>query len=190
MTTETSLGDGWTSNWFNAGVCFRQNTPKKRHFCFLCRRSCRWAKQHLSQDQFQPQVPPFLSQTGTHVNCQSGRRHISRNSNLLWSIKTFTLNISLWWEIWDEETSNASDVWHNREKQRKAAGANYGCNVSRRVKKKKNVKVIDVVQGLFPRNREREDTDNSPHFLLVKYESAAGSLKCRLYMVSAPAWKS
>lgn len=31
---------------------------------------------------------------------------------------------------------------------------------------------------------------NSPHFRLVKYESAAGSLKCLLNMVSAPAWKS
>lgn len=37
---------------------------------------------------------------------------------------------------------------------------------------------------------KKSEETNSPHFLLVKYESAAGSLKCLLNIVSAPAWKS
>lgn len=40
------------------------------------------------------------------------------------------------------------------------------------------------------REKIYEKNINSPHFLFVKYESAAGSLKCLLNIVSAPAWKS
>lgn len=183
MTTET------TSNWFNAGVCFRQ---KKSHFCFLCRRSCRWAKQHLSQDQFQPQVPPFLSQTETPQlsKWEAARFHILKSSLQHQNIysKHFVLARDLGWRN-IERKQLLTQQW-----KKKTAGVNYGCNVFRRIKKTwKCAKVwslIDAVQGLFPRNREKEENNNSPHFLFVKYESAAGSLKCRLYIVSAPAWKS
>lgn len=52
---------------------------------------------------------PHFSLKQKHLNCQSGRQHVSTYSNLLCSIKTSTLNTLFWREIWDEETSNASN---------------------------------------------------------------------------------
>lgn len=169
------MGEGWTSNWFNAGVCFRPKEKKKIHFYFLCRRCCRWTEQHLSQDHFQPQVPLFLSQTETCVNCQSKRWQTLKSSLKHQNIHTLTRDLGLR-NIGTQATFESTVT---------KKGSNYSYNVSTTL-----TSLFLMVQGNSKPNRKRKENENSPHFLLVKYKSAAGSLKCRLYMVSAPAWKS
>lgn len=129
------------------------------------------------------QVPSFLPQIEAHVNCQTGRRRISRHSNQPRSTKTST---RLGEKSGMNKTANTGDDGNNRELQMMFCRT----STKRCAKMCKTLALNLRGVGLFRCKGGREENNNSPHFLLVKYESAAGSLKCRLYMVSAPAWKS